>query len=70
MLMKTKLAMILGLFFIMTTPTMADVDDANQTLLPESFAIYTDGTTVVNHPEPGFTEAFLPTNNLYKGTPG
>ena len=70
MLMKSKWAMILWLFFMVATEAMADVDDANQTLLPESFAIYMDGTTVINHPEPGFTEAFLPTNNLYKGTPG
>ncbi len=68
--MNTKLAMMFGTFFIATTVAIADGDNANQALLPDTFAIYTDGTTVINHPEPGFTEALLPTVNLYKGTPG
>lgn len=71
MLMKIKWVMSLAaLFFIFAKAVYADAEDVTQALLPESFAIYTDGTTVINHPAPGFAEAFLPTNNLYKGTPG
>lgn len=47
------------------TPT-----DPNQILLPETFSVYTDGTTVINHPAPGFNEKQLPTINLYKGAQG
>ena len=70
--MKTKFAMLFGLFFILTTPAIADlIDIANQTLLPDdSYPIYTDGTAVINHPEINFTEKLLPTINLYKGSPG
>lgn len=68
--MKNKLLIIVGVFFIYLTPATADVTDANEALLPEALSIYTNGTTVINHPEPGFTEAILPTVNLFKGTPG
>ena len=69
--MKTTLSIILSTFFIFTTAMADSVDNANQTLLPDDlYAIYTDGTTVINHPETGFTEKFLPTMNLYKGSPG
>ena len=72
MFIKRKLAVLFALFFSYTTTAMADaVDTANQTLLPEgTFVIYTDGKTVLNHPEPGFTEKLLPTVNLYKGAQG
>ena len=68
--MNTKFAMMFGLLLIASTTAMADGEGANDALLPDNFAIYTDGTTVINHSLPGFTEALLPTINLYKGTPG
>ena len=69
--MKVKLSLILSALFLFITPTFADLaDEANKTLLPESFVVYTDGATVTNHPELGFSEQLLPTINLYKGTPG
>ena len=39
----------------------------NQILLSEPMIVYTNGTTVLNHPEFGFHEVSLPTVNLYKG---
>lgn len=69
--MKTKLMISsLGILFAVSTSTFADVAGPNQIVLPESFPVYTDGTTVINHPEQGFTEKLLPTINLYKGNPG
>lgn len=71
MFINAKIALLLGICFSLSSPAMADVDSANQTLLPEdAYSIYTDGTTVINHPEPGFTEKVLPTINLYKGAQG
>ena len=69
--MKAKWSMVFTACFIFTSSAIADeIDNANKTLLPESYTIYTNGTTVLNHPEPGFIEKVLPTINLYKGTPG
>lgn len=68
--MKDKRLLIAILFFILSAPATAETVNPTQTLLPEAFPIYTDGTTVLNHPQPGFIEAFLPTVNLYKGAPG
>lgn len=68
--MKSKLVMALGMSFMLTTPVIAQVSDPNQTLLPEAYSVYTNGTTVINHPEEGFTEKVLPTVNLYKGAQG
>jgi hypothetical protein len=70
--MNIKSTLLLALVFNVVTPAIADVVDiANQTLLPEdTFVIYTDGRTVINHPEPGFEEKIMPTVNLYKGSPG
>lgn len=65
------------LFFIITlfsTQLMAGVTgllpDPTQIILPESFVVYVNGTTVLDHPEVNFTEKALPTTNLYKGIPG
>jgi hypothetical protein len=55
---------------LISAPTFADLGGSNQILLSEPFSVYTDGTTVINHPEQGFTETLLPTINLYKGNPG
>jgi hypothetical protein len=69
--MKTKLIMALGMSFMFATPTIAEVTaDPNQTLLPEAYTVYTDGTTVINHAAPGYNEKVLPTINLYKGAQG
>jgi hypothetical protein len=68
--MKAKKLLLSSLFVVLSTPIMAGALEPTQTLLPEVFAVYTDGTTVLNHPQPGFMEAFLPTINLYKGSPG
>lgn len=69
--MKTKLLMTLGLLLIVSTSTFADeVVNATQTLLPDTYSVYTNGTTAINHPMPGFEEKLLPTNNLYEGSPG
>lgn len=68
--MKANWLFISALFYLHSTASMAGVVNPMQTLLPEAFSVYVNGTTVINHPEPGFTEMFLPTNNLYKGNPG
>ena len=69
--MKFKGFLLMGILLALTTSVFADtINGANQTLLPEQFAIYTDGKTVINHPEIGFSEKLLPTVNLYKGNPG
>lgn len=68
--MKAKLFLVSTVFFIFSTTTMAELLTPTQTLLPEPYAVFTDGATVLNHPQPGFTEVSLPTVNLYKGTPG
>ena len=68
--MKAKRFLLSSLYFIFAMPAMAEIAGPTQTLLPEAFPVYTDGTTVLNHPQPGFIEAFLPTVNLYKGSPG
>ena len=69
--MKAKGFFLTGVLLMLTTSVIADnLNGANQTLLPEQFVIYTDGKTVINHPEIGFVEKQLPTVNLYKGNPG
>ena len=69
--MKAKGFFLTGVLLMLTTSVIADnINGANQTLLPEQFVIYTDGKTVINHPEIGFAEKQLPTVNLYKGNPG
>jgi len=52
------------------TLNTAVVFEANQTLLPENFLVYTNGTDVINHSLKGFAEKTLPTNNDYKDKPG
>jgi hypothetical protein len=42
----------------------------NQSILPSPFPIASNGQVVINHPAPGFTTLYLPTNNDYKGNPG
>lgn len=44
--------------------------DANARLLPESFHVYVRGSTVINHPQPGFQQRVLPTANDFRGVPG
>jgi len=39
-------------------------------LLPENFAVYVRGNSVINHPMPGFTRRILPTVNRFRGRPG
>lgn len=69
--MKAKWPTLITACLIFTHAAIADeVDNANKTLLPESYTIYTNGTSVLNHPEPGFIEKAFPTINLYKGNPG
>ncbi len=68
--MKTKLLISLSVLLVVSSPLFADVAGPNQILLPEAFPVYTDGVTVINHAEQGFTEKLLPTINLYKGNPG
>jgi len=46
------------------------VDLASRTLLDKEFKVYTNGSVVINHPAPGFTEKVLPTNNNYAAAPG
>jgi len=68
--MKTKLLLLLSLIYAFSTSVFAVVTDPNQILLPELYPVYTDGTSVLNHPADGFAEHLLPTVNLYKGMPG
>ena len=68
--MKLKLFLTSTMLFLFSTLTLAELSTPTQMLLPEPYAVFTDGTTVLNHPEAGFTEVLLPTINLYKGTPG
>lgn len=39
-------------------------------ILPEDFRVYVRGSTVINHPQPGFDERVLPTVNDFRGEPG
>ncbi len=68
--MKKKMMLMGGLLLLYTLPSFAAEVIPTETLLPENFSVYTDGTSVINHPMPGFEEKQLPTVNLYKGTPG
>ena len=68
--MKAKLFLMSTVFFIFSSSTMAELSTPTEILLPEPYMVFTDGTSVINHTEPGFTEVILPTINLYKGTPG
>jgi hypothetical protein len=43
---------------------------ADQTLLPDNYTVFTNGSVVINHPMPGFVQKTLPTNNDYKKNPG
>lgn len=67
--MKSTL-FLLSVVCFLSTSAMADTVSPTETLLPEPFIIYTDGSAALNHPQTGFTAAVLPTINLYKGTPG
>ena len=67
-MMKTNYFLILSVFFVTIAP--AGTVNFNPTLLPESFAVYTNNNTVINNPAPGFSKQLLPTNNDYQGTPG
>jgi hypothetical protein len=67
--MKSTFFLASMVFFLSTSAIAADVNPT-ETLLPETFTVYTDGVSVINQPQPGFTETALPTINLYKGTPG
>lgn len=68
--MNIKIMMGIGCFFSTMVFAEPPVLGPNETILPEFYAVYTEGTTVINHPEIGFEERTLPTTNLYKGTPG
>lgn len=68
--MNTKLLVSWGVLLTASASSFADVAGPNQALLPETFTVYTDGTSVINHPADGFAEKSLPTINLYKGNPG
>jgi hypothetical protein len=68
--MNKKLSIVFGLLCLVSATAIADVLDANATLLPDTYVVYTNGTTVINQPAEGFEEKQLPTVNLYKGNPG
>lgn len=64
-------SLLIGSLLMLALPAKADLtNDANQTLLPDEFSVYTNGSQVLNHPAPGFMEQLLPTVNLYKGNSG
>jgi len=69
-LLKLKYCSLIWLSLTIATAAIAETTQPNQTLLPDPFSVYTDGTTVINHEAPGFTEKLIPTVNLYKGMPG
>jgi hypothetical protein len=48
----------------------AEVSQAHENRLPENFTVYTDGSSVINHPAPGLTPVMLPTHNSYQGNQG
>lgn len=39
-------------------------------MLATNYNVYTNGTTVINHPANGFTKVLLPTANSFTGVPG
>ncbi len=45
-------------------------NDPNQMLLPSPFPVYVQNGVVINNPQPGFSQAMLPTNNDYTAKPG
>jgi hypothetical protein len=50
--------------------TIAVASQTNENMLPENFTVYTDGSTIVNHPAPGLKAVNLPTHNSYQGNQG
>lgn len=54
----------------LTTINPSSASSPNNTLLPDNFNVYTNGTAVINHPAAGFNQVALPTNNDYKDNPG
>ena len=54
--MNTKLSIVFGLLYMVSVTATADVPDANAMVLPDTYVVYTNGTTVINHPEAGFEE--------------
>lgn len=69
--MNKVVSMTLGMALIASTAVSAQqMVDPNQQLLPDTFSVYVNGDTVINHPNNGFMERQLPTVNLYKGYPG
>ena len=62
--------LVFSLFYIFSLPALADIDEANRFLLPNPLRIFTDGTTIINHPAKNFTKKLLPINNDFKDYPG
>lgn len=52
------------------TPIATSPSSPESQLLPENFAVYVNGYTVINHPARGFQRKVLPTVNDFRGTPG
>ncbi|MFJ1267744.1 hypothetical protein ACD661_04115 [Legionella lytica] len=68
--MKRMLLASIGLG-MMTQAVALDASGPNKMLLPSPFPVYViKDAGVVNHPSPGATQVFLPTDNTYTGEPG
>lgn len=68
--MKIKSLVASGLFLLTSTTVFAAQPDPDKMLLPDQFKVYVSGQVVINHPQQGFVEKALPTNNDYKEFPG